>query len=167
MVCRKFRSFWLLSRRSQFKLSARWADFFMAKTGDTYTGRETLIFCFILLATLVVIAFFLETGADRLVTLALMCCSSAVGYSLGVFITPYNAKEKSEFYQIGKFVSALITGFVLAKLEPVVSKILSSDQMVTPAGLFRLASVSTSFLVSLIGVFVYRKYVFAFDEDSK
>jgi hypothetical protein len=149
---------WLTRRRgNQMSIATR---------GEGYTARETVIFCAVLLAIIVVVAFLLQTGSDLLFTLALMCFGLAAGYAAGVFITPYGPREQTEFAQIGKFLSVLVSGFLLAKLEPAATKILSSDELLTLTNAFRLVSVTTCFLLVLITVFVHRKYVFSFNESD-
>jgi len=125
-----------------------------------YRAIETIGFCGGLAAALVVIAFMLDDGEARLITLSLMCLGGAVGYALGIFLSPFTQSEETEFAKVGKLVSAVVTGFVLAKLGPALDSVVSSQVLFVPTNLFRLTSFVGCMLLTAITVFVHRKYVF-------
>jgi hypothetical protein len=138
----------------------------MSQEKKPYRAFETVGFCGFLVVVLVIIAFLFDEGRARLITLAFMCLGCAIGYCLGILATPYTHQEVTEFAKVGKLVSAIITGFVLAKIGPVLDVAVSSDVLLVPTNLFRLISFIACTLSTTITVFVYRKYVFGAGEPG-
>lgn len=89
---------------------------------------------------------------------AVVLVGMTLGWVFGIFISPLGA-EKEEFSRYGKAVSVFFSGYLLAKVDPVVSKVLAAESLFDDLAAFRLLSFVTSFLVAMLIAFGWRKYL--------
>jgi uncharacterized membrane protein (DUF485 family) len=98
-------------------------------------------------------------GADQTArTLNVLLCAAGgvFGWIAGTLITP-RQDEKQEFSRVGSALMTFVTGFLLAKIEPLLDSGLKtgSDQR---GMLIQILLFSVSFAVGAIFVFVGRRY---------
>lgn len=124
------------------------ADFF--KIGSGYVlGAVAFGFCLYAASTV---------GSQPYFQVLLCVFGGLLGWVVGIFITPLNEGEKKQFSEYAKAISAVFSGFLLAKLESVVQA--------TPAGAFggdilltRSLLFFSCFLVGTLFTFMGRRYV--------
>jgi hypothetical protein len=121
--------------------------------GERYLAGLGVGICFFLVC--VGIAIFVEKSTPQV----LLCLfGGALGWFIGILISPTSKGQEEQFKGYARAISALISGFLLAKLdqflEPVVKA--SADSLVTwivPSLLF-----GTCFLVGLLCTFAGRDF---------
>ncbi len=89
---------------------------------------------------------------------AVLLLGVSLGWVFGIFISPIGS-EKDEFSQYGKAVSVFFSGYLLAKIDPVFTKLLAAESLFEDLAAFRLLSFVTSFLVAMLIAFGWRKYM--------
>jgi hypothetical protein len=101
-----------------------------------------------------------NTRTDVFLNLSIFVLGASVGWLIGVLIAPYTAKEQTEFAQYVGIVSTFVSGYLVAKLDPTITKILSPDYLLalTATAGFRVIVFSSSLLVATLITFVFRKY---------
>jgi hypothetical protein len=87
----------------------------------------------------------------------LLCVAGGVfGWIAGTLLTP-RKEEKNDFARVGGALMTFITGFLLAKVEPLIDAQLKAGS--DPSGmLIRVLLFSVSFAVGALFVFVGRRY---------
>lgn len=85
---------------------------------------------------------------------------AALGWGTGLVLSPYDKTETSLFKGVGKLVYGLVTGYLVAKLDPIVTA--AVDQAKTkgfPLEPQLIAAIGlTMFVASTVLTFVSRKY---------
>ena len=89
---------------------------------------------------------------------AVLLLGITLGWVFGIFISPIGG-EKDEFSQYGKAVSVFFSGYLLAKVDPVFTKLLAAESLFEDLAAFRILSFITSFLVAMLIAFGWRKYL--------
>lgn len=96
---------------------------------------------------------------DFVIHVSIMIVGITLGWIIGIIASPYNEEEKEQFSNIVKGVTAFFSGYALAKVDPIITKILSPEVFLEPVVAFRAIAFLTSFLLAVVITFVYRKYV--------
>jgi hypothetical protein len=131
-----------------------------------YTGRETKLITLTVIISFMGMAYFLFDTRDlRLLAYSLMLLAVVAGYAVGLLLTPYTKQEQGDFEKILKGLSLFVSGFLLSKLEPLLTKLLASSAF-KPTDVFLPVSFAGCFLASCTAVFVHRKYVFEVDDSG-
>jgi hypothetical protein len=131
-----------------------------------YRGLETTAITVATVVAFFVLGYLLIRETDvRWLAYSLMLLAIMVGYIVGLLLTPYTKREQGDFEKILKALSLFLSGFLLSKLEPVF-KSMASATTFKPDQVFLPVSFAGCFLASCIAVFVYRKYVFGFEESD-
>lgn len=126
-----------------------------------YSGRETKVFTLLHVVAFFAIAYFINDDlSGRLLAFAFMFLALVLGYFIGVLISPYSKKEESDFKKIMGAISLFISGFVLSKLEPVITAAITSAAFYNEQNMVTIIGSTGCFLSALIVVFVHRRYVF-------
>ena len=96
---------------------------------------------------------------ERIFSLSLVLLGSAIGWALGTLFAPY-AGEAQEFAQFTAYISTFLSGYALAKIDPLITKILSPEFAlhISKNSAFRLCSFFSSVILSLIITFIFRRY---------
>lgn len=81
-----------------------------------------------------------------------------VGWVFGIFLSPLG-EEKEEFSKYGKALSVFFSGYLLAKVDPVITKVLSAESLFSDLAAFRLLAFVASFVVAMLIAFGWRKYL--------
>lgn len=109
-----------------------------------------------------VILGFCAYEKDELFSL-LALAGGVAGWAVGIIIVPFNPDEKRTFSEVTKVVSGFITGYLLSKIDPLVTVLVGVDNahhaMIGEPLIARRALVTfCSFLVTLLTVFCARAY---------
>ena len=97
-----------------------------------------------------------STPTDKTLNVLLCVAGGVFGWITGMLITP-GADEKKDFSKVGGALMTFVTGFLLAKFEPLLDMELK-DGADTSAILVRSLLFAVSFGVGALFVFVGRKY---------
>jgi hypothetical protein len=101
----------------------------------------------------------LHAGANPPLQVALCLFGGVLGWVIGILTTPLSPSERKRFSDFAKAVSAVITGFVLAKLDSVFPALL--DKAAAAEGetiLLRVTLFSTCLLIGFLYTFITRLY---------
>lgn len=103
------------------------------------------------------------TPQDAYLNIAIMMASICVGWLLGTFISPASNTEAARFGVYGKAVSAFVSGYLVAKLDKVIEKILSPDTLAVPIAAFRLTGGIAALVSAVLVTYIVRAYVYGGD----
>lgn len=96
---------------------------------------------------------------EKLMNLTLGLLGGVVGYLMGAVISPYDIKEKEEFTIYTRAVSLFISGYLLGKIDHLMSLLFSQEFFSNKLFAFRFALFFLSLIGIIVVTFVYRKYV--------
>jgi len=83
----------------------------------------------------------------------------AVGWLVGLLASPYDRSEKTRFAKYSEVISAFLGGYVLSKIDPTLSLILSNDNLIrNPIYGARVLVFVTCLITAAITMYVYRLY---------
>jgi hypothetical protein len=80
-----------------------------------------------------------------------------MGWVIGIFISPL-PEEKDQFQAYAKAVAAAISGYALAKIDPVLTKMLDGESALQIASAFRFLGFIVGFIVAMLAAFGWRRY---------
>lgn len=113
----------------------------------------------IILITLAVLSFRIkENEEDKWINLAIVVLGISVGLLLGMYISPYGTGERQNFAEYATAVSAFLSGYLLAKIDGLITKLFSPEQILRPVAGFRLVSGFSSLIVTMLITYVVRAY---------
>lgn len=86
--------------------------------------------------------------------------SSALGWAVGIAISPYNSSERSSFDHISKIVYGFLSGYILSKVDDTISNIFRFESItkISEECLVILAYSIASFLVTACATYITRSY---------
>ncbi|MCX7293605.1 hypothetical protein [Janthinobacterium sp.] len=88
-----------------------------------------------------------------------------LGWTTGMYLSPYNGKEKLKFVTIGQAISAFLSGYVLSKFDRFIESFLfGQNKLPIYDNWIHLGMFIASFLIACILVFTARAY---FDIEEK
>lgn len=90
-------------------------------------------------------------------TVAIFLAGGAFGWVVGIFISPL-PKEGAQFQSYAKAVAAGMSGYALAKIDPILSELLKPTQAIEVESAFRLLGFMVAFIVAMLGAFGWRRY---------
>jgi len=88
----------------------------------------------------------------------------ALGWLSGILIAPLNANEQRKFGELSKIISGFVTGYLLSKIDPLITALLAIDTKTGIAALaqrdvsVRLLVALASYLIAVLMVFCARAY---------
>jgi hypothetical protein len=95
---------------------------------------------------------------SQAITWAVLLAGGALGWVIGIFISPM-PDEKDQFQTYAKAIAAGISGYALAKIDPVISKLLEGTSALQPEAAFRFLGFLVTFIVSMLASFGWRRYL--------
>lgn len=108
----------------------------------------------------VVLSFNAPAPNDR--TMLILCgvCGGTLGWATGIVLTPYDIGENRTFTGIGKGVYGLVTGYVVAKIDPAITAMVAQAIKggVPVLAVMAVAISLVSFVAAATVTFVSRKY---------
>ena len=120
----------------------------------------------IIFGILVWISFSYKDGAEASLLILCGAFGSAVGWVIGIIATPYNTAESQRLTEIGKVAYGFLTGYVLSKVDPLLSSLGAKADLVTGERLWVYAIFTiTALLVSFAVTFLNRTYWLNSDEQ--
>jgi hypothetical protein len=85
---------------------------------------------------------------------------AAIGWVAGILASPYNASEKGSFAELSKLIYGFLTGYVISKLDPIISNVLAvpkEGEFQSHAMVFA-AFVLSSFMIAVALTYISRSY---------
>lgn len=115
---------------------------------------------FLLGTVLILLAFAVDKCTEvRAVNVLALVSGAAVGWLLGVAVSPYDAREASAFPKYAGAVSAFVSGYVVSKLDRVLEHLLRPEFVASAVGAFRLLGGFCALILALLLTYIYRSYV--------
>jgi|APAra7269096936_1048531.scaffolds.fasta_scaffold27951_2 hypothetical protein len=90
-------------------------------------------------------------------TVAILLAGGAFGWVIGIFISPL-PKEGEQFQAYAKAVAAGVSGYALAKIDPVLSELIKPPGAIPVQSAFRFLGFMVAFIVAMLGAFGWRRY---------
>jgi hypothetical protein len=96
---------------------------------------------------------------ERVMHIAVMVLGASLGWIISILASPYGETEQKQFSQIVKDVSVFLSGYALAKIDPIIARILSPDALLSnQTNIVRTLLFLSAFLLSLLLTFEHRQY---------
>lgn len=85
---------------------------------------------------------------------------SALGWIVGILASPYSADERSSFSDLAKLIYGFLSGYILSKLDPLISHLLTPNSIQSIEGHYAalVPFGVTSFVVAVGVTYVTRCY---------
>ena len=96
---------------------------------------------------------------DVFINLSLIGLALVVGWITGIILTPYNPKEREAFSGYMRAISVFISGYLLGKIDPLVTNIFGLHFYEDRLQAFRMIVFLAEFLIALVVTFTYRQYL--------
>jgi hypothetical protein len=106
---------------------------------------------------------FTKKPDDRCINLSLLGLGLAIGWFFGMMLSPGSKAESKRFSSVTKTLSAVLTGYLLAKLDTAISELFKPDKLITVLeniNTVRLAIFGTALITTLVQTYVIRAYLF-------
>lgn len=97
---------------------------------------------------------------DAALNITCVLLGVAAGWTAGIFMTPYGEAQASQWRQYAESVSVFVSGYLLAKVDPLITRVLSADTALAVVPGFRLAAFVIAAIVTMILTFAVRAYAF-------
>ena len=111
------------------------------------------------LLALVALCFLIRVNLqDAYLNLALLVLGLIIGWVVGILSAPYTKKEESQFAAYLKAASVFVSGYLLAKIDNLVSKILSPEVLMMPIAAFRFIAFLAAILLAALITRAFRVY---------
>jgi hypothetical protein len=128
-----------------------------------YYGDYTdVITAFIVLAlidsVMIFVGFKYDNGNQLIYVLMAMVFGSALGWVVGLILSPYDSGERAAFANVGKLVYGFLSGYFVSKMDPVVTDITRNGVTTSPGILIVATALMASFLVSGATSYISRSY---------
>jgi len=94
-------------------------------------------------------------------TVAIGATGLAVGWVIGLLASPYEAAETKRFAALTTAVTSFVSGYVLSKLDPVITAALKPETALAAdrISLLRILAFGCSVLVGGVTMYSYRAYI--------
>ena len=115
----------------------------------------------VIYASLAAFALLYHQGALFSLCLLSVVAGSAVGWAIGIGLSPYNREERTSFVGIGKLVYGFLAGYIISKIDPLLVKLVSNWSWTgeeSSVALVLLIVGLTSLVTSLAITYVSRSY---------
>lgn len=120
------------------------------------------VVCAVILMLLTAFAIVFDPAAPSptLITLLWGVAGSALGWATGIFSSPYDGREEAKFRGFAKAIYAFVTGYALAKLDPVLTYYVDAAKTsgLSVQGVSNLAIGLVSFVSVATATYASRKY---------
>jgi hypothetical protein len=127
--------------------------------GFSWKQQGTFATAGIILITLVALSFLIkEKEQDRWINLATVVLGISLGWLFGMYVSPYGKGEEQRFGEYATAVSAFVSGYLISKIDGLITKLLSPEQILRPVAGFRLIAGVSTFIVTMLVTYVVRAY---------
>lgn len=96
--------------------------------------------------------------SDVAINLGLVILGGAIGWVIGIFLTPYGEGQKAEFAEYASVIALFASGYLVGKIDAAISHLLKPENLFTPMVGFRLVITFSSFLLGMLVTVVIRYY---------
>ena len=125
--------------------------------------RYKLVISFLIEAVVIAVLFIISCRIcvqeiDLYFNLVVLITGFAVGSLIGIFLSPFDPAEKRTFSTFAKAMSAFVSGYLLAKADPLITNLFSVATASNTLVAFRLMAFMSMAANGLIFVYVFRKY---------
>lgn len=142
----------------------------VSKTSAHWSWTIAVIFVLPLLGAIAALGWRLsEAPQERYVTCVILIASVAVGWVVGMVLSPDSRTELNNFSALGKSISVFLTGYLAAKVDGVITGIFdpavllhATDRL--PA--YRMLGAIAAFILSALLVYVVRVYAFTVGSEE-
>lgn len=122
-----------------------------------------LIISVVVITSLYILILWLSTRTQKepsnvSINLGLVVLGGSSGWVVGIFLTPYNIQQKTEFTEYATAISLLASGYLVGKVDAALSHLLKPEYLFTPIVGFRLLITFSSFLLGMLITVVIRYY---------
>jgi hypothetical protein len=85
---------------------------------------------------------------------------AALGWVAGILASPYNVDEKSSFAELSKLIYGFLTGYVISKLDHLLTKVLDvpKDDQFNSRPMVFAGFVLASFMIAVALTYISRSY---------
>ena len=87
-----------------------------------------------------------------------MVFGAVIGWIVGILSSPYGPSEEKRFSSLVKAVSVFISGYALAKIDPIITALARPELVLSAVIGFRALAFIVFFFLALIITYVYRQY---------
>lgn len=95
---------------------------------------------------------------DVPINMSLIILGGAIGWVVGIFLTPYGQDQKVEFAEYASVIALFVSGYLVGKVDAAISHLLKPECLFTPIVGFRLIITFSSFLLGMLVTVVLRYY---------
>lgn len=128
-----------------------------------------IAFGYVVGAGFYIAAFVIAWQLEGVRSLNLLTClfGGVLGWNVGVLLSPRDPKEKGEFAEYGKAISAFVTGLVVAKLDVLFSAGELKALLADPVSTGRLLILGITFGCAFQFTFIYRRHPLWLSDEPK
>jgi hypothetical protein len=106
-----------------------------------------------------ILAYFVSPSpSEYATTLVVQMCGIALGWLLAFFASPRDEEEQATFSVYAKILSAFVSGYLLSKIEPLITAVLNADLLKSQIPATRLLIFVTSMALAVMNGYSYRLY---------
>jgi hypothetical protein len=127
-------------------------------TGDKTDIAAGVAVLVLIYGGLVWFAYWHNGGADREPLVLCGLVAASAGWLAGILASPYNPEEQSAFGDMGKLIYGFVTGWVLGKVDPLLTHALAVDTGNYQHSLVYIGFGMTSFFIAAAFTYISRKY---------
>jgi hypothetical protein len=91
-----------------------------------------------------------DTARTAALNIVIQGLGIILGFWAGVFISPNSPRERSDIQAVARTISAFISGYLLSKLDPVLTNWLNQPHAIDDLAAFRIIAFTSSFLAQAI-----------------
>jgi MFS family permease len=90
--------------------------------------------------------------------LLIVALGLALGWLLGILLSPYSDEEGKKFTQYAKAFGVFVSGYLVGKIDKVVEEVLKPDFILDSVHGFRGMAFLASAIIAIVITFVFRRY---------
>jgi hypothetical protein len=90
-------------------------------------------------------AFRIGEPAEYPINVLIIILAIALGVTLGLMVTPVSSEERTAFADYAKYIATFVSGYLISKIDPIVTAALKPDAILTPINSFRILSLHQLF----------------------
>ena len=131
----------------------------LSRAGKT-DASVSAITGFALYASMLYVAIYYEDGRHLYTCILAGAAGTALGWVIGIVVSPYSTSEQHSFASIGKIVYGFLSGYALSKFDPVITTLIRNPADHNPTTLLTVPAfvAFTSFLTAAAWTYVNRSY---------
>ena len=99
-----------------------------------------------------------KSESDVAINIGLLILGGAIGWVIGIFLTPYGEGQKAEFSEYASVIALFVSGYLVGKVDAAISHLFKPEYLFTQVAGFRLVTTFSSFLLGMLVTVVIRYY---------